>query len=147
MAAPPGHQNPEEPFPVLSRKRREQKPPNPLLRQDKDFYRLPYAHQGRLYANACWKTCSSVTIRPTLLPATSVVSPTLPGISESLLNTWGQSRSAPTSSFLSRRNRLPGPPSCKPCAPCVSSIASHWDARGCWSISHSPDGPSPSRRF
>ena len=40
MSAQPCHQNAEEPFPVLSLKRREQQPPNPLLRQDKDFYRL-----------------------------------------------------------------------------------------------------------
>ena len=58
-----------------------------------------------------------------------------------------RSRSAPISSFLSRRNTLPGPPSCQPCVPCVSSLASPSDARGCWSISPIPAGPSRSRRF
>ena len=32
-------------------------------------------------------------------------------------------------SFWARRNRLPGPPSCKLCVLCGSSIASHWGAQ------------------
>src|SRR5215831_6583278 len=57
MSAKPCNRNAEESFPVLSLKSREQKPPNPLLIQDKDVLQprllliagwLPYLSEGAL---------------------------------------------------------------------------------------------------
>src|SRR6266545_1947981 len=55
MSAKPCNQNAEENFPVLSLKRREQKPPNPLLMQDKDFYRLPLGCRIEFLVQTCDK--------------------------------------------------------------------------------------------
>src|SRR5438105_4733977 len=62
MSAKPCNQNAEENFPVLSLKRREQKPPNPLLIQDKDFYRLGQGPHPRQQWCTLGHRCMAVPI-------------------------------------------------------------------------------------